>query len=320
MAVTIEINEELYKPDETSENTSDYDEFNWMKKFDSDISSRISNHYFSGNSIFGYDVESSLVDYVIKIYNGEIDDDLIYTFNKIITSFIEKKKQEKSVFYLSTEKITIKVKEMYNSIKSEKYKIITIEELINDLYTLLNWNNVLNLGFKQEIIFLHTKNILFEQYYDLSKEEYQNKIDKFSSLTNESPILADFIDNYNKEVQKKYFKDKTIILLQKYKSNDLNTDFFNYFKWKFNQPYNEKEKKYFADTCERNNFLLPKLDSEIELSEWRWTYTIWEIYLKYFDDVNKKKLNNYVNKLKKKRGKKLLEYRINILQKNKPLI
>lgn len=320
MAVAIEFNEELYKPDETKEDTSKNDIWDKLQNNDSDISSRISNHYFNENSIFYYDVEESILDYVIKIYNSEIDDNLISSFNNILNSFVEKKKQEKSIFYLSTEQITIKIKKIYNDIKSERYKIVTIEELIDDLYTLLNWNDVLNLGFKHETIFTHTKNILFEQYYDLNKEEYQNKIDTFNSLINESNVLNDFIDNYNKEVQKMYFKDKTNRLLQKYKINDLNTDYFNYFKWKFNQPHCDDEKKYFASICEQNNFLLPKLDAEIELCEWRWTHIIWEIYLNYLGDGNKKKLNDYVNKIKKKKGKKILEYRINILQKRKPLV
>lgn len=323
MAVAIEFTEELYNPnedDENDDNSTSKGVQSWMKSLDSNISSRIVNHYFGGNSFFSYDIDSSILDYVIKIYNSEIDSDLINEFNKVLCTFIEKKrkKQEKNIFYLSAEQIKTNVEKIYDDIMSETYEIITIEEFMNDLYNLFNWNKILNFGYKTKKIFIHANNILFKQYYDLSKEEYQNCIDRFSAIKNESKELSDFINEYNKEAANKYFKDKTSNLLKIYKDNNLNTNCFEFFKWKFIQPNSEEAKKYFASVCKKNNFLLPKLENEIEEYEWSWTHNIWYLYFEYLDEESKKKLNGYVNKLKKKN--KLLEYRINALQEYRPLV
>ena len=94
MAVAIEYTEELYKPNEEDKNSKDSSKI-WAYSIDEQIPSRIISHYF--RSIFINDKDSSLLSYVISIYNGNVNDNLIDEFNEVLKKFISVK-EEKNIF------------------------------------------------------------------------------------------------------------------------------------------------------------------------------------------------------------------------------
>ena len=63
---------------------------------------------------------------------------------------------------------------------------------------------------------------------------------------------------------------------------------------------------------------MPNLNCEIDDNTWRWTHTIWSLFYKYMSEENKNELNDYVEKLKTTSN--IVKYRINCLQKHKPLL
>lgn len=332
MAVAIELTEELYKTDKAEEKEKSKIESpsdkiiddiitEWQIKNNLDISYRIKQNYFNENTLFGYDTDSSILDYIIKIYNSEITDELIQEFNKVLNTFVEKKQKpnEKNVFYLSERKIKEKVSKIYNHITSEKYQIITLEEFIDDLYNMFRWNKALDLKYNFDDISNHVNNILLSQYYDLSKEEYQNQINKFSFVRENNTELCELLDNYNNLVVDRYSKEKIDNILTQFKHKNYNPDILNFLKWKFKQENSKIARKYFLEICKKNNFLIPNLKSEIDELSWRWTHSIWDIFYECLNDKKaNEELNNYVNSIKK--NNKLLAYRISLLQESKSLV
>ena len=332
MAVAIELTEELYKTDKAEEQEKSKIESSpdkiindiiteWQIKNNLDISYRIKQNYFNENTLFGYDTDSSILDYIIKIYNSEITDDLIQDFNKVLNTFVEKKQKpnEKNVFYLSEGKIEEKVSRIYNHIISEKYQIITLEEFIDDLYNMFRWNKALDLKYNFDDISSHVNNILLSQYYDLSKEECQNQINKFSFVRENDTEMCELLDNYNNLVVDRYSKEKIDNILTQFKHKNYNPDILNFLKWKFKQENSEIARKYFLEICKKNNFLIPNLKSEIDELSWSWTHSIWDIFYECLNDKKaNEELNNYVNSIKK--NNKLLAYRISLLQESKSLV
>lgn len=313
MSVSIEYTEQLYKPNEEDKDSTDTLKF-ISYNTNLEMPSRIMANYF--NSAYTNTRESSILEYVIKFYNTEISDEVIDEFNNVLKNYVSVKK-EKSIFYLSEKDIISKLKEIYTSIKSEKYKVKTLEEFIDDIYTLLNYNKKFSMKYNSDLISNHVYNILFHQYYNVSKEEYHNKIDEFSLVKYESPELNEIIKTYNNKVTKKYVIDKIDYIIEKYKNNDLDINCLIYLKDKFIQSDSKYSKDYFFKCCKENNFLLPNLEGEIEESDWSWTHHVWTLFYKYLEPNYKKELNDYVNKIKLEN--KLIKYRIDILQKNKPL-
>lgn len=314
MSVAIEYTEELYKPKEEDKNSKDTTK-SWAYNFDSEIPSRIVSHYFG--SIFMNHKDASILDYVIKFYNSETTDEIVENFNNVLKNYINIK-EEKNIFYLSEKEIISKVEKTYNDIQTKKYVITTLEEFIDDIYNLLNYNNVFSLGYKFDTISKNINNILFAQYYDVAKEEYQNQVDTFSLIKHESKELYEVLNKYNEEVSKKYAIDKIDFIVTKYKTCDLNTDYLSFLKWKFIQQNSQNAKEYFFKCCKENNFLLPNLDKELQENEWAWTHQIWYLYHDFLDTKYKIQLNNYAEELKLKSN--LVKYRVNALQEYRPLI
>ncbi len=313
MAVAIEYTEELYKPKE--DNDSKDTTKSWAYSLDFEIPSRIISHYFG--SIFMNHKDASILDYVIKFYNSETTDEIIENFNNVLKNYINIK-EERNIFYLSEKEIISKVEKIYKDIQSEKYVITTLEEFVDDIYNLLNYNNVFSLGYKLDTISNYVNNVLFTQYYDVAKEEYQNQVDTFSYIKHESKELYEVLNKYNEEVSKKYAIDKIDFIVNRYKSSDLNTDYLSFLKWKFVQQDSQNAKEYFFKCCKNNNFLLPNLDEELLENEWAWTHQIWYLYHDFLDTDCKTQLNDYAETLKFKNN--LAKYRINALQEYRPLV
>ncbi len=314
MSVSVEYTEQLYKPDENDKDSNDtFKLISYSTNLE--MPSRIMFNYF--NLDFANTRESSILEYVIKFYNTEISDEVIEKFNNVLKNYVSAKK-DKSIFYLSEKDIINKLEKIYTSIESEKYKIKTLEEFIDDIYTVLNYNKRFSLKYNFDLISTHVNNILFTQYYNISKDEYNNKIDEFNLVKYKSSELDEIVRVYNDRVSKKYTIDKIDYIIEKYKNNDLNTNYLIYLRDKFIQYDSKYSQEYFVESCRKNNFLLPNLESEIQESDWLWTHMIWTLFYKYLEPNYQKELNDYVEKIKSKN--KLIKYRIDALQENKPLI
>ena len=111
MSVAIECTEEVYKPDEKRD---DNDSFKYV--IDEEMNSRIMNHYF--NSVFSNNDDTCILNYILDIYKCEYSADLKNKLNKTIDSYLEEKKpNEKDKFYLSIDKITFKINNLYKHMK-----------------------------------------------------------------------------------------------------------------------------------------------------------------------------------------------------------
>ena len=314
MAVAIEYTEELYKPNEDDKSSHDTSKL-WLYSIDSDIETRILSHYF--NSVFMNNKDSSILDYIIKLYSSEVNEELIKDFNSVLKNYISLD-DEKNIFYLSQEDIIEKVTQIYNKLIEDKYKFTSLEEFIDDVYELMTWNKELRLDLNITAISEKFNTIMFNNYYDINKELYQNQIDRFSLKQRQSTELKELIDSFNSLVATKYIHDKIDNITYKYKENKLDTKYLEWLKWKFIQEDKEETIEYFIKCCRSNNYFLPKLSGEIDENEWSWTHYIWYLFHEYLCDDYKKELNDYAESLKKENL--IAEYRINALQEYRPLV
>ena len=314
MAVAIEHTEELYKPNEDDKNSHDTSK-SWMYSIDSDMETRILSHYF--NSVFMNNKDSSILDYIIKLYSSEVNEELIKDFNSVLKNYISLD-DEKNIFYLSQEGIIEKVTETYNKLIEDKYKFTSLEKFIDDVYELMIWNKELQLDLNITAISEKFNTIMFNNYYDINKELYQNQIDRFDLKQRQSAELKGLIDSFNSSVATTYIHDKIDYITNKYKENKLDTKYLEWLKWKFIQQDKEEAIEYFIKCCRDNNYFIPKLSDEIEENEWRWTHYIWYLFHDYLCDDYKKELNDYAESLKKETL--IAEYRINSLQEYRPLV
>ena len=193
MAVAIEYTEELYKPNEDDKSSHDTSKL-WLYSIDSDIETRILSHYF--NSVFMNNKDSSILDYIIKLYSSEVNEELIKDFNSVLKNYISLD-DEKNIFYLSQEDIIEKVTQIYNKLIEDKYKFTSLEEFIDDVYELMTWNKELRLDLNITAISEKFNTIMFNNYYDINKELYQNQIDRFSLKQRQSTELKELIDSFN---------------------------------------------------------------------------------------------------------------------------
>lgn len=314
MAVAIEYSEELYKPNEEDKNSDDTTK-NWMYSLDSDMETRILSHYF--NSIFMNNKDSSILTHIIKLYCGEIDEEVINDFNSILKNYISLE-EKKNIFYLSQDDIIKRVTKTYNEIVEDKYVFNSLEEFIDDVYELMHWNKELKLDFDITTISEKFNTIMLNKYYNINKEIYYNQIDKFELKERQSIELKELIDSYNSLSAEKYVHDKIDNITNKYKENKLDTKCLEWLKWKFMQQDKEETIEYFIKCCRNNNYFIPKLYSEIEENEWEWTHYVWNLFYEFLNDDYKKELNDYVESLKKENL--IVEYRINVLQEYRPLV
>lgn len=314
MAVAIEFTEELYKPNEKDKNSID-DGKKWSYCIDEDIYSRIISHYFG--SIFINHKDSNLLNYVISIYNSNVDDDLIDEFNKVLKNF-RINKDKKNIFYLSEKDIKKEICLLYENIKNNNYVFNTLKEFLIDIKELLKWNKELNIGLSEKVITKKFNDLLFSNYYSLDKEQYYNTIDIFSLDIEDVSDLKNMIESYNDSVAKKYTEDKIKSIEQTYNSNKFDVKCLEWLKNNLNQDDSDYGKNIFIKCCKKNNYLLPNLDCEIDDNVWRWTHYVWNIFYSHIDEKNKKELNDYAESLKTISN--VVKYRINCLQKYKPLI
>ena len=162
MAVAIEFSEELYKPSDSTKKAEDSFK-TWEPINDEDMYSRILSNYF--HSIFITTKESSLLEYIISFYLGEISDIVVKNFNNTIENYVNKK-EDKDLFYLSEDTITTILKDRYDNILKEDYHFISLEQLIQDFNELTIWNDELKIGLDMSILSEKFKEKIIEKEYN----------------------------------------------------------------------------------------------------------------------------------------------------------
>lgn len=311
MSVAIECTEEVYKPDEKRD---DNDSFKYV--IDEEINSRIMNHYF--NSVFSNNDDTCILNYILDIYKCEYSADLKNKLNKTIDSYLEEKKpNEKDKFYLSIDKITFKINNLYKHMKNGKYKFITLDIFINDFYEILIWNSALELNLNLDEVASVFFDIMFKNYYDVNKSIYENKIKLFGFKFKESKILSDLAIEYNDKIKTKYLSDKLLNIEKTFKNLEYDCSLLEWLDSRFIDNDKEIVQEEFIKICRNNNYLVPDLSNEIDENTWSWFLEIWELFYKRMNEEYKVEFNLYVNSLK---INKLAEYRINSLQQYEPLV
>lgn len=314
MAVAIEYTEELYKPNEEDKNSKDSGK-SWSYSIDKDIPTRIISHYFG--SIFINDKDSSLLSYVISIYNGNVNNNLINEFNDVLKKFISMK-DGKNIFYLSEKDIIKEMRLLYKNLKNNSYNYSTLKEFLVDIKELLKWNKELELKLDEKTINEKFNDVLFSNYYSLEKNQYDNTIDTWNIDMEDVNEIKYLVKSYNDLVTIKYAEDKIKSIIETYNSNMLDVKCLDWLKTSLIQTNSENIKKMLIKCCKENNFLIPNLNCEIDDNAWRWTHTIWGLFYNYMSEEDKNELNYYSEKLKTTSN--IVKYRINCLQKYKPLI
>ena len=311
MSVAIECTEEVYKSDEKRD---DNDFFKYV--IDEEINSRIMNHYF--NSVFSNNDDTCILNYILDIYKCEYSADLKNKLNKTIDSYLEEKKpNEKDKFYLSIDKITFKINNLYKHMKNGKYKFITLDVFINDFYEILIWNSALELNLNLDEVASVFFDIMFKNYYDVNKSIYENKIKLFGFKFKESKILSDLAIEYNDKIKTKYLSDKLLNIEKTFKNLEYDCSLLEWLDSRFIDNDKEIVQEEFIKICRNNNYLVPDLSNEIDENTWSWFLEIWELFYKRMNEEYKVEFNLYVNSLK---INKLVEYRINLLQQYEPLV
>lgn len=315
MAVAIEKTEKLFEPKKLEENEK-YDSYKYFERtLDQDIETRIERHYFNSSIIINK--EAFLVHYVLKIFEGNHTENLIKEMNKLIEQFLNSK-DEKNIFYLSEDKIKNIITNKYDSIINNKYNYTCLDELIDDIYNILYWYNIFNIEYNENKLKEVLKQILFDNYYNNDKELYENKIDRFSLRYENCEELKIYVDNYNKEAEKRYYIQKINNIEESYAKKQFE---IIKLRWIESVPFQEN-KEFVLDRfmliARKNNYFISDLRGEIAENEWRWDHYIWNIFYEYLPQKYKDELQNYSNTLKG--VNKIQDIRIEALQRNKPLV
>ena len=311
MSVAIECTDGIYKP---LEEDRERDPFQYS--IDNDISSRIIHHYFG--SIYVNSKDSCALDYVLKIFNCNFNQDVIDSLNNVIKSYLDDaKSDEKDTFYLSEDQISKRIYKIYECMINETYKFVSIDKFIEDTYEIAIWHDTLKLDFKIENLKDKFNKILFNNFYSSGKNIHENIIDCFEFKRAESPYLRDLIDSYNKEAKLKYLDDQFLIIKKSYDNMEYNLELLEWLDMRLIQDDKQIIMEKFVYKCRENSFFLPKIDDEINEDSWRWTRRMWTLFFKRMNREYRHELNEFAESLK---TNNLSSYRICLLQKHSPLV
>lgn len=315
MAVAIEKTENLYQPKEMEENEK-YDSYkSFERSLDQDMETRIERHYFNSSIIINR--EAFLVHYVLKIFEGNYTQNLINEMNQLIEQFLYNK-DEKNIFYLSEDRIKETIRNKYNSILENKYNYTCLDELVDDIYNIIDWYDIFEIEYSEHKLKEMFKQILFENYYNEDKELYENTIDRFSLRYENCEKLKTYVDDYNKEAEEKYYMQKINNIEESYTKKQFEVIKLRWIENAFIQSNKEIQFKRFILKARKNNYFISDLRGEITEDEWRWNHYIWNIFFEYLPQEYKDELQNYANTLKE--VNKIQDIRITALQRNKPLV
>lgn len=315
IAVAIEKTENLYEPKELEENEK-HDYYKSIERsLDQDMETRIERHYFNSSIIKNR--ESFLVHYVLKIFEGNYTKNLIDDMNQLIEKFLCNK-DEINIFYLSEDKIKERISSKYNSILESKYNYTCLDELIDDIYNILDWHDIFELEYNEQNLKEMFKKILFLNYYKDDKELYENTIDRFSLRYENCEKLKIYVDDYNKEAEERYYINKINEIEESYSKKQFEVIKLRWIETAFIQLNKEIQFKRFILKARENNYFISDLKGEISEESWRWNHYIWDVFYKYMPQKYKNELEDYMNTLKG--VNKIQDIRIAALQRSKPLI
>ncbi len=315
IAVAIEKTENLYEPKELEENEK-HDYYKSIERsLDQDMETRIERHYFNSSIIKNR--ESFLVHYVLKIFEGNYTKNVIDDMNQLIEKFLCNK-DEINIFYLSEDKIKERISSKYNSILESKYNYTCLDELIDDIYNILDWHDIFELEYNEQNLKEMFKKILFLNYYKDDKELYENTIDRFSLRYENCEKLKIYVDDYNKEAEERYYINKINEIEESYSKKQFEVIKLRWIETAFIQLNKEIQFKRFILKARENNYFISDLKGEISEESWRWNHYIWDVFYKYMPQKYKNELEDYMNTLKG--VNKIQDIRIAALQRSKPLI
>ena len=311
----IEKTENLYEPKELEENEK-HDYYKSIERsLDQDMETRIERHYFNSSIIKNR--ESFLVHYVLKIFEGNYTKNVIDDMNQLIEKFLCNK-DEINIFYLSEDKIKERISSKYNSILESKYNYTCLDELIDDIYNILDWHDIFELEYNEQNLKEMFKKILFLNYYKDDKELYENTIDRFSLRYENCEKLKIYVDDYNKEAEERYYINKINEIEESYSKKQFEVIKLRWIETAFIQLNKEIQFKRFILKARENNYFISDLKGEISEESWRWNHYIWDVFYKYMPQKYKNELEDYMNTLKG--VNKIQDIRIAALQRSKPLI
>ena len=314
MAVAIETTENLFKPKKEDNENGDFTK-NFIRSLDENMETRIERHYF--NSYFMTSKEATLVHYVLTIYEGNYTEELINELNQVIEKYLNSK-EEKDLFFLDEKQIRKIVSNKYNMIIDNQYIYTCLEEFVNDIYNILDWYNLFKIKYNEKKLQKQFKLILFKNYYNSRKSLYENTIDRFELKYENCSKLKIYVDDYNKDAEKKYYIEKIETIEESFKEKEYDVQKLRWIDSAFIQIDKEVQFERFITKARENNYFIPDISGEISENEWTWIHYIWNIFYKYMSQNYKDELNEYVNN---KKGKnKLQDLRIETLQNYMPLI
>lgn len=316
LAVVIEKTENLFEPkseEKNKEENSVLDD-SFFDLSEINIESRIEMHYF--NSSLGMNKQAALIHYILLIYDGTYTSNTLDDFNKVIEKYLCRN-EEKAIFYLDENKIKQIVLNKYNWIIEEKYEYTCLDEFINDIFSILEWYDVFELECDNEKLKQSIFEILFKNYYDKQKEFHENIVDRFELKFKENNKLKEYIEEYNKKVEEKYYEDKLEEIEKTFNDKEFDIGKVSWLSQVLIQDNKEVHIERFMKKARKNNYFLADMTEEISEDIWGWIHYIWSIFYKYMPQKYKDEINNYVNSLKN--DNKLNNFRINILQQKRQM-
>lgn len=205
----------------------------------------------------------------------------------------------------------------YNWIIEEKYEYTCLDEFINDIFSILEWYDVFELECDNEKLKQSIFEILFENYYDKQKEFHENIVDRFELKFKENNKLKEYIEEYNKKVEEKYYEDKLEEIEKTFNDKEFDIGKVSWLSQVLIQENKEVHIERFMKKARKNNYFLVDMTEEISEDIWGWIHYIWSIFYKYMPQKYKDEINNYVDSIKN--DNKLNNFRINILQQKRPM-
>ena len=310
MAIVIETTENLYKPSE-KDKTKDQVQYD----IDKDLITRIRHHYFA--PIYINSKEAFLLKYIYNIYNSDYNDSTKSDVNIAINSYLMIEPEEKNLFYLSEENIKDKVKKLFYKMDKNAYNYVTLDFFVDDYNEISKWNDILDIGFSYESLLNVFCSILFVNHYDISNSLYENKIDSFTLKGDDNKTLNKLVDDYNNKGEDKYYNDKFDEIENHFKTKNYNVKVLEWLDYSLLDINKKDLVKTFHERCLNNNFFIPDLSDEIDNDEWHWTHFVWKLYYEKMPDECKNEMNNYIET---KKSNKISDYRLNALQRYRPLV
>ena len=305
-SVVNECVENTFQPNECETSKEDFG-----ASLDRDICVRIERHYF--DSMFGLKKDTCFIVDTWKIFNGRYDNSVIDDYKNLIRKY--KQEEGKNIFYGSSDQIINEVFGVHSNIINQSYSFTTFHKFEEDVMHCFHWGKIFDLKFDEDKLKNASVNILLKNYYNIEKDINDNLINEIT-LHVETNDIKEIIKEYNKEAEQKYYFDIIKAFSEKFLKKEYDYTLLNSIG---NGLCNENILKMFMNQAKNNDYYIPNLEEEITEKDWSWTHSVWKMYFEKISELRyKKEINEYAEKIKEKNA--LINYRIGLLQKQKPLI